>query len=152
MFILIDFKNKKQAQISQVYQYAANLMQFYILSEFNVKTLEKLNEDALILLFEIIRSKYVESLVDFGECVGVLASQSISEPLTQYMLDSHHRSVKGGTSKSGIIRPQEIFSVKPLESEQTPEMRICVKENADNFEHVQKVANSLEFIQLQPLY
>jgi len=75
-------------------------------------------------VIDAIRVRYLRSLVAAGEAVGVMASQGVSEPLTQYMLDSHHRSVDGGTNKSGIIRPQEILGARPVEREQSSEMLI----------------------------
>ena len=81
-----------------------------------------LDATALQLVFDTIRTRYMVALVSPGEAVGILAAQSISEPLTQYMLDSHHRSVSGGTNKSGIIRPQEIMGARPVEKEASSEM------------------------------
>jgi DNA-directed RNA polymerase II subunit RPB1 len=73
-------------------------------------------------LLDQIRLRYARSLVAYGEAAGVLAAQAVAEPLTQYMLDSHHRSVSGGTNKSGIARPQEILGAKGLDKEQSSEM------------------------------
>jgi DNA-directed RNA polymerase beta' subunit len=75
-------------------------------------------------VLDAIRLRFLQSVVTPGEAVGVLASQAVSEPLTQYMLDSHHRSVSGGTNKSGIIRPQEIMGARPVEKEQSSEMLV----------------------------
>lgn len=75
-------------------------------------------------VFDAVQLRFQKSLVASGEAVGVLASQAVSEPLTQYMLDSHHRSVSGGTNKSGIVRPLEIMSARPKEREESPEMQI----------------------------
>lgn len=84
----------------------------------------KATPELLLALFDAIRMRYQRSLIAPGEAVGVLASQAVSEPLTQYMLDSHHRSVSGGTSKAGIERPHEIFSARGIKDEKTPEMLI----------------------------
>lgn len=78
--------------------------------------------ETLQLVFDAVRLRFFRSLVSPGEAVGVLAAQAVSEPLTQYMLDSHHRSVAGGTNKSGIVRPQEIMGAQPVEKEKSPEM------------------------------
>ena len=66
--------------------------------------------------------RYLRSLVSPGEAVGVLAAQAISEPQTQYMLDSHHRSVTDGTNKAGVTRPKEIMGAAPPEKERTARM------------------------------
>lgn len=78
----------------------------------------------LLAVFDAVRMRFLRSLVSPGEAVGILASQAVSEPLTQYMLDSHHRSVSGGTSKSSIVRPHEIFSARAVREEKSPEMLI----------------------------
>ena len=55
-----------------------------------------------------VKLKYSTGLIDYGDLVSIKASQAVSEPQTQYMLDSHHRSVSGGTSKSGLDQIKQI--------------------------------------------
>jgi DNA-directed RNA polymerase II subunit RPB1 len=99
-----------------------------------------------------IRKKYCDSLIDYGTAVGILAAQSISQPLTQYMLDSHHRSVGSGTTKSGIIRISEIYSTCNVNKEQTPAMLIPINpkvfetNNTEPFTLVQEIAKNIEYI------
>lgn len=117
-----------------------------------VKTLNITCEQMSAIL-DLIRLQYTQSLINYGEAVGILAAQSVSEPLTQYMLDSHHRSVAGGTNKSGIVRPQEIFSAKPVEAEQSSEMLLRLKnpEVETNKTYAQEIANSIELITFERL-
>jgi len=76
----------------------------------------------LLAVFDAVRLRFQQSLISPGSAVGLHASQAVSEPLTQYMLDSHHRSVAGGTNKSGIVRPEEIMSARPVAKERSSEM------------------------------
>jgi DNA-directed RNA polymerase II subunit RPB1 len=73
-------------------------------------------------MFKLIKHKIIISFIPYGQAVGVLAAQSISQPLTQYMLDSHHRSVSGGTSSQGIDHIKEVFNAK--ESDYTGRMQL----------------------------
>jgi len=74
-------------------------------------------------VFAHVARRFARSLVSVGEAVGVLASQAVEETYTQYFLDSHHRSVEGGTNKAAVIaRPREIAGARKLEDEVFPEM------------------------------
>ena len=108
-----------------------------------------LHPEDLSFVLDAIRLHYSRALIDYGTAAGILAAQAVSEPLTQYMLDSHHRSVAGGTNKSGIIRPTEIFGAKPAEAEQSPEMLLCVRpEYEDDYTEVLQLANQIELMAL----
>lgn len=122
--LLNSAQQKKRAKIPLHMQAAVVHLQRLIRVELSSVRLLQYGATAelLQLAFDDIRLRYLRSLVPPGEAVGVLASQAVSEPLTQYMLDSHHRSVSGGTNKSGIIRPQEIMGARPVEREASSEM------------------------------
>ena len=97
-----------------------------------------------------VRCRYQAALVDYGLAAGVLAAQAVSEPLTQYMLDSHHRSAGQGTNKAGIVRPAEIFGAKPPEAEQSPEMLLRVDPSIEGDRAaVAQVANQIELMTLE---
>lgn len=71
-------------------------------------TKEALPLKVLRLLLERVALRVGASLIPYGACVGTLAAQAISEVLTQYVLDSHHRTAEGGTSKTGMNHVREI--------------------------------------------
>jgi ribulose 1,5-bisphosphate synthetase/thiazole synthase len=90
---------------------------------------------------------YAISLIAYGVSIGILAAQSISEPMTQYMLDSHHRSVGGGTTRAGILKPKEILGAKSKKSEMSPEMLLRVLPQYENDRvEVSKIADQIEEI------
>ena len=89
--------------------------------------LVSLSDEQLAYIVEVVRQRFAESLVDYGTAVGVIAPQAVSEPLTQYMLDSHHRSVGGGTSKVGLVRINEIFSAQVVAKERSASMSIAMR-------------------------
>ena len=90
-------------------------------------TLARLTEAELGYIVGAVRMHFSLALIDYGSAVGILAVQAVSEPLTQYMLDSHHRSVQGGTNKSGLVRVQEIYGARGVEAEQSPAMLLPLR-------------------------
>jgi hypothetical protein len=88
------------------------------------------------------------SLIAPGTCIGVIAAQSFSEPLTQYMLDAHRRSAAGGTSKSALNRVKEILRASNINAaNDMSTMHISVVDPTDRAA-VQLIANSLEIMTL----
>jgi len=110
--------------------------------------LEKLTVMQTINIIEQIRKKYVNALVAYGDAVGVNASHAISAPLTQYMLDSHHRSVAGGTSGSTMKRVKELFGAAKVENEKFPIMTLPLLPNATE-QDAKFVANNIEHMVLK---
>ena len=139
----------KSEKIHKIFHSATFLVRIQIKTEFRRKKLTNINYTRLRILLDVIQDKYSKSLIQYGEAVGMLAAQAVSEPLTQYMLDSHHRSVKGGTNKSGIIRPKEIFGVREVHQEKSSEMTIRVKERWDDQIWVNKVASTIELVNMK---
>ncbi|KAI3632983.1 hypothetical protein MIR68_009058 [Amoeboaphelidium protococcarum] len=83
-----------------------------------------LNANAFKTLMQL---KYVHSLVDAGEVIGLLAAQSIGEPSTQMTLNTFHFAGHGAANMTlGIPRLREIImtaSTKP----KTPLMKVAFK-------------------------
>ncbi|MDF1729083.1 MAG: hypothetical protein P1U53_15185 [Sulfitobacter sp.] len=109
----------------------------------------QLSQDDLGVVLRTVRLHMHRALVNPGEAVGVHAAQSVSAPLTQYMLDSHHRSVAGGTSKSGIERPKEIFGARPPSREKSSEMTFMVAGAGADRAALQKLADSVKTLELR---
>lgn len=77
---------------------------------------------------QLSRVKYMRSLVEPGEAVGLLASQGVGEPSTQMTLNTFHLAGHGAANVTlGIPRLREIVmtaSQKP----QTPTMKLPLRE------------------------
>lgn len=129
---------------------ATFIVQMQLRYELCKKRIKSLLDEFGSNIFEEIKIKiydrYLKSLVNYGDAVGILAAQATGEPLTQYMLDSHHRSVEGGTNKTGIIRVEEIFGAKSPEKERSPEMLLRIRKNESSELEVQEIAKSIECI------
>lgn len=124
---------------------ATRLQVMLIRIELAPSRISHLSYDDVEYILNMIRITFTRALVNYGEMAGILAAQAVSEPLTQYMLDSHHRSVGSGTNKAGIIRPAEIFGAKKVE--QTAEMLIRLKEEYETDMSIAAlVANEIELL------
>lgn len=149
--LLNDIQESRKSVIPIHKRKATTLLCMLIRTELNPKILETLSDEQIDHIIRLIRIRYSNSLIDYGTAVGILAAQSISEPLTQYMLDSHHRSVGAGTTKSGVIRINEIYSTCNIDKEQTPAMLIPINTNVfvnnTNINTIsQEIANSIEYL------
>jgi DNA-directed RNA polymerase II subunit RPB1 len=89
-----------------------------------------------------------KSLIEYGTAVGILSAQSLSEPFTQYIIDSHHRSGTGGAGgeqTDKITRSKEIMLAKLVDKMKNPSMTLYVKpEYEDSMAKVSEIANHIE--------
>ncbi len=73
----------------------------------------KFSKEQLRDISEEIISSFNSSIVEPGEMVGIIAAQSLGEPVTQLMLNAFHSSGVGGKGGSsiGVDRIKEVFSL-----------------------------------------
>lgn len=103
------------------------------------------------LILDKIRFVFKNSLVEYGSTVGIIAAQCLSEPLTQYVLDSKHRGGGGGGTKtSAVDRIKEIFGTKDTEKMKNTSMLIMVKPQYENNKwKVQEISNHIEMMDFE---
>lgn len=152
--LLNEIQERRRAPVPPHKAAATSLLCMLVRAELNPRVLARLSDEQLGFVIEAVRQRYSLSLVDYGTAVGVLAAQSISEPLTQYMLDSHHRSVAGGTNKSGLVRVSEIYGARDVSEEQSSAMLLPLRpealgDAAGALAVAQEIANSIEFVTLR---
>ncbi|KAF9782967.1 hypothetical protein BJ322DRAFT_1008844 [Thelephora terrestris] len=98
----------------------------------------------------LMNVKYMRSLIEPGEAVGLLASQGVGEPSTQMTLNTFHFAGHGAANVTlGIPRLREIVmtaSTKP----KTPSMRITVRpgHDAERIKKFCRVASRLTLSQV----
>jgi len=87
-----------------------------------------LNKNDFDELINEIIIEYNNSVVDPGETVGIIAAQTLGEPVTQMTLNTfHHAGIASmGTSNLGVGRTREILSLSKKQKE--PIMKIYLKE------------------------
>jgi DNA-directed RNA polymerase beta' subunit len=102
----------------------------------------------LKVIVDTIKKTFKRSLIPYGLAVGVIAAQSISEPMTQYMIDSKLRAgASGGTKTGAIDRMKEILGAKATADMKNPTMTIMLKSPYNqNKAQVQEVANNIEMM------
>ena len=88
----------KNTRIPPHYVSTVKLLKILIRSHLCIKNLSthKITDELLDIIIQQIINKFAVSLVDYGMSMGIIAAQCISEPMTQFVLDSKHRSGVGG--------------------------------------------------------
>lgn len=144
-----EIQEKQKSRVSEYMQSSVILMQILIRSYLNCSFLLKrnINDTALDLIIEHIKITFSKSLIAYGKAIGIIAAQSISEPMTQMVLDSHHNSGASSTKKKGMFRIKEILSARPTHKMKSPSMVLHVKQEyrKDNAK-VQEIANHIEML------
>ena len=130
-----------------------NLFTMVFRNYFNTKKIftKGVNMEELDRSLEKVRMSVFYAIAPNGTAAGVIAAQSLSEPLTQYVLDSKHRTGGGGGTKTSVIeRIKEIYTVKEGDSIKNPEMTIYLNEpyNKDK-ERATLIANKVEMMPFQ---
>ena len=147
---LNELQKKRKRKLPKYLVSATKLLQILIRSYLCTSYLIKkgvINHLLDIIVQRIILT-YKKALIDPGYPIGILAAQCLSEPMTQYVLDSKHRTGGGGgTRTNAIVRVQEILGAKPTDSMKNPHMLIMVKAEYENDKFkVQEIANHIEMM------
>lgn len=150
-----SIQQKKQSKIPEKYMYATLCIKILIRSYFNISYLvqKKITNSMLDLMIDKIKVTMRKSLIDYGTSVGVIAAQSMAEPMTQYIISSHHRSgVAGGAGDvqtDKLTRSHEVMLAKITEKMKNPTMTLYVKkEYENNSVKVNEIANHIENMKL----
>lgn len=147
---LNEFQKRRKRKLPKYLVSATKMLQILIRSYLCTSYLLKkgvINQLLDIIVQRIVLT-YKKALIDPGYPVGILAAQCISEPMTQYVLDSKHRTGGGGGTKTNaIVRIQEILGAKDTETMKNPHMTIMVKHEYENDKlKVQEIANHIEMM------
>lgn len=150
-YVLVnEIQARRKMELPEHIRAAAWLMTVLIRSYLHPNALMKLSMPLLRLITDRIRMRYSQALIEAGTAVGIIAAQSFSEPLTQYMLDAHHRSASGGTSKSSMTKAKEVLGTKDVAKLDSPSMLIPIlPEFAVSKPKVQEIANNIEVMRFR---
>jgi len=128
------------------------LPRMLIRSYLNAKSMESYPLDMRLLktILAVIKLRHTKALVDYGCATGIIAAEAFHAVLTQYMLDAHHRSASGGTSKSSMNKGRELFGAKVVGKLSNPSMLITFpRKIATDKARVQEIANHIEMIRMR---
>jgi DNA-directed RNA polymerase beta' subunit len=145
---LMEFK---KTDVPEYIENSLILFKILIRSYLNTSNLmsKKANNKLLDIMIEKIKVVFKQALIDYGTSAGIIAAQCVSEPLTQYVLDSKHRVGQGGTKTNTIVRVIEIMSVRDTKKMKNPSMLIYVlPEYEMNKIKVKEIANYIEMMDL----
>lgn len=142
----------KKMKIPKHIQFSFTLLNILIRSYLNIKNIiqKNINEDILEIIINRIIHTFNKSLIQYGTPIGIITAQSISEPMTQYVLDSHHRTGAAGTKTDFLVRMKEILGAKDTLKMKTPTMFLYINEEYknDTFK-IQEIANHIEMMSLK---
>jgi DNA-directed RNA polymerase beta' subunit len=145
-----EYRQKTKHRIPYYIKTATDMLQILLRSHLCISNLvkKKINNYMLDIIIQKVIYKYKNSLVEPGTPAGILAAQCISEPMTQFVLDSKHRTGgQGGTKTNEIVRIQEILGAKDTDTMKNPHMVIMVKPEYENDKiKVQEISNHIEMI------
>jgi DNA-directed RNA polymerase II subunit RPB1 len=144
-----DVAEQMQSRLPTHYVSASRLFCILIRSYLNTNNMQRLgiNVDTLKIICLNIKLAFSKSLIDYGMPMGIIAAQSISEPMTQTVLDSHHSSGAGSTKKKGMYRIQEIIGAKGNDKMKHPAMTIYFKKEYEtDIDKVQEIVNHIEMM------
>ena len=88
-------------------------------------------------------AKYIRSaFYEPGLPIGTILGQSLTSPITQYLIDAHHASTAGGTSRDGLNYSKSVMNNKSLADSKVRTMAVFLKERFEtNKENAEKLAN-----------
>jgi len=154
--LLNSIQERRKGPIPEHLQHAVGMLRVLIRSYLNCRTMinYNFNDAALDLVISGIRTAYMNSLVSYGSSMGIIAAQSISEPSTQMVLDSHQTSGQGSTKKKGLDRMKDILSAKDtdkLKGGATMVLHVLEKYRTDEAK-VKEIASIIEMLKLRQFY
>jgi DNA-directed RNA polymerase beta' subunit len=86
--------------------------------------IDKIEYERLKVIFDEIYCKCLYSLIHYGICVGIHATQAVCEPLTQIMLNSHRSTKEDDETKFSVSRIQEVLNLTNKKKEKIVGMYI----------------------------
>lgn len=147
---LNNIQEAKRGYIPFYLQASVTLLRIILRSYLCISNMlkESITDVLLDKIIETVKLVYKKSLIAYGCAIGIIASQCLSEPMTQFVLNSKHRSGAGGGTKTNqIIRIKEILGAKHTEKMKNPLMILRVdKEWENNKAKVQELANHIEMM------
>ncbi len=149
--VTLTFETFAEGTLEELVKAACRILPGTIYSELEEKVIknEKLTDESKKLIIREALRKYITSLVQPGEPVGVVGAQSIGEPGTQMTLRTfHYAGVVEFDVTLGLPRLIEIVDARREPS--TPIMRIYLDEKHKyDEEAAKKIARRIEYTTIE---
>lgn len=148
--LLNEIQYRRGGKIPQFMSMATKLLKINLRSYLCLKNLlrHKIDNEALGLITQEVVMKFSKSLIGYGMSVGILAAQSISEPMTQMILNSHKSSGIASTKKKGMFRIKEILGARPTDKMKDSSMLLTPIECTLRTK-VTEIANHIEMMEFR---
>lgn len=142
---------KRKSTLIKTTELTMTAIKMIIRLYFNPSVLEKMSYVWLDTILNNISAKILEVLHMPGKNIGTITGQTLTAPLTQYLIDAHAAATTGGTSRDGLKYYKHVTSLKELNKlpENSKRMYIFLKEKYEDNENV--VQNLADFIGTIPL-
>jgi DNA-directed RNA polymerase II subunit RPB1 len=141
------FQQQKRARVPIQHTHAITAACMVLREYMCVKNMKRIGMDnkMLAIILDFIFIRYKTSLTAPGLAVGLIASQSLHEIYTQFMLDAHLRAGIGGTNVKDKLRGIELMVARKTKLMKNPSMLLHVK---PEFQHdkakVAEIASKIE--------
>ena len=140
---------ERNGKIPERWEAAMTFLRIAIRAYLCTKNLREhgISDLTLDIIVNKINYTVTHAYMAYGTAVGIIAAQSLSQPLTQFVLDSKHRSGGAGSNVDPLTRNAEILGAKPTDKLNSPEMFIEVPVDVETDEQrVQEIANHIEMM------
>ncbi len=106
---------KKRTELLRTTWLTMNSIRIALRLYFNPVFLEKCLPQWIKLLCSDISCKIISVLHIPGKTIGTIIGQTLTAPLTQYLIDAHHAAATGGTSRDGLKYYKQVTTLKPVD-------------------------------------
>lgn len=144
-----DGWEKKKGYVAPYFKSAVKLLCINIRSILYTENLKLINETVLASILMKIKSKIIESILEYGTSIGIITAMSISEPSTQLVLHSIRADVRARVSKKSPIQAfKEIIGIVNSTKALDPKMWMRLK-SGSSLDKAREITNYIEMVKFK---
>lgn len=134
--------------MEEVFKEYADKLSPAMIADIKANIPEKITKEKLKLILDTAVQIYEDSKVSAGECIGLIAAQSIGEPGTQMVLNTFHFA---GVSEMNVTMglPRIIEVLDATKNISTPMMEVYLKKPYSEGQDIKKLAMMIKEIKLK---
>ena len=146
----VKFASDNKIEIPNTFKHAFTTMRILIRSSFNNSVFDRISATpdpdlTMQTILAKVTNQILTNMVEPGLAYGINVSLTLTSPFTQYLIDAHHSSASGGTSRDNIKQFKTTVYLKPIESMHFRKTYVFLKpEFEENKENAIKLANFIE--------
>lgn len=129
-------QQKKQTKLLKTTELTMTAVRMALRLYFNPAFLGTIRMEWLEVLLNDITCKLINVLYLPGKNIGTVTGQTLTAPLTQYLIDAHHAAATGGTSRQGLKYYKQVTNLKQMNkmADEYKRMYIYLKEKYEEDE------------------